>query len=121
MGLTSILSIYMLSLQWVEEIRVDLTALQTGRAVLADAGILTDKNNDPILPGPSNLDAVAKGWLNDYFVVRRIDAADVVNLPKGAGKYVTVHIQVYYGGDDQDGVLAHDFYFDQIIPGEYNP
>ena len=118
-GLTAVVSIYMVSLQWIEEIRVDLTALQTGRAVLADAGILTDRDHARL--NHSNKDAEAKGWLNDYYVVRTTEEVVRPNFPVSAGTYLHVRIQVYFGGTDEDGILAHDFTCDQIMLEEYNP
>ena len=41
-GITAVVSVYMVSLGWAGEIRVDLTALQTARIVMIDAGVLTD-------------------------------------------------------------------------------
>lgn len=118
-GLTAIVSVYMVSLQWIEEIRVDLTALQTGRAALADASLLMDENN--IRLGHSNTDNEAKGWLNDYYVVRTVETPSYPNFPGSAGEYLRVRIQVFFGGTDEDGVMAHDFYSDQIMPAEYKP
>lgn len=118
-GLTAIVSVYMVSLQWIEEIRVDLTALQTGRVVLADAGVLMDDNNDR--KGLSNLEPEAKGWVNDYFVVRTVETPPYPLFDSTAGKYLRVRIQVFYGGTDEDGLLAHDFTSEQIVPKEYNP
>ena len=116
-GLTAVVAVYMISLTWIEEIRVDMTALQTGRIVLASADVLTDKDNDPA--GYNNLDTVAKGWVNDYFVVRTVEEPSYPNFDKTVGTYLRVRIQVYYGGTEEDGLLAHDFYCDQIMPPEY--
>jgi type II secretory pathway pseudopilin PulG len=116
-GLTAIVAVYMVSLSWIEEIRVDLTALQTGRMVLADAGVLSDKDDVP--SGYSNLDATAKGWVNDYFVVRTVEKPSYPNFDSTVGTYLRVQIQVYFGGTDEDGLLAHDFYCEQIMPSEY--
>lgn len=118
-GLTSVVSIYMVSLTWIEEIRVDLTALQSGRIALVDAGSLRGHDGSPLHQG--NLDAVAKGWLNDYYIVRTVTRPSDVEHPSSAGTYVRVRIQVYYGGSDNEGLLAHDFMCDQIIPVEYGP
>ncbi len=118
-GLTAVISIYMVSLQWVEEIRVDLTAMQTGRIVLADAGVLMDKDDNRL--GLKNTDPEAKGWLNDYFILRTVTTPAISHFDSSAGRYVTVRIRVYHGGTDQDGVLAHDFHCDQIILKDYNP
>ncbi|NRA39624.1 MAG: type II secretion system protein [Planctomycetes bacterium] len=124
-GLTGIISVYMVSLSWAEEIRVDLTALQTARIVLADATILTDENDLP--QNFDNRDTEAKGWVNDYFAVRTFDEAESVDLPGAgngvgsAGEYVKVRVQVYYGGNDEDGLLAHELFCHQIILPEYKP
>ncbi len=117
-GLTAIISIYMVSLQWVEEIRIDLTALQTGRIALADAGVLMDKDNNRL--GQKNTDTTSKGWINDYYIVRSVETPSYPNFPGSAGKYLRVTIQVYYGGTEEDGLLAHEFSVDQIMPKEYN-
>lgn len=116
-GLTAIVAVYMVSLQWIEEIRVDLTALQTGRIVLADAGVLADEDGTAL--GLSNLDTEAKGWVNDYYVVRSVEKPSYPNFDATAGTYLRVRIQVYYGGNDEDGLLSHDFYCEQIMPPEY--
>ncbi len=118
-GLTSVISIYMVSLTWIEEIRVDLTALQSGRIALVDAGALRAADNKPL--NQSNLDIQAKGWLNDYYIVRTVKRPTHIIHPLSAGTYITVRIQVYYGGTDEDGLLAHDFSCDQIIPAGYAP
>ena len=118
-GLTAIVSVYMVSLNWAEEIRVDLTALQTARVVLADAGVLTNK--DDTNAGCDNPDTEAKGWVNDYFMLRSYDPALTTTLPNDAGDYVQVRVQVYYGGDNTDGQLAHELYCHQIILKAYNP
>ncbi len=118
-GLTAVVSVYMVALGWSEEIRVDLTALQTGRIVLADAGVLADKNDVPL--GLTNKDSTAKGWVNDYFVVRSFNPAETTTLPNGAGDYTEVRVQVYYGGNDSDGKLAHQLFCHQVILPEYNP
>ena len=116
-GLTAVISIYMVSLTWIEDIRVDLTALQSGRVALVDAGALRSKENVPLNKG--NLDLVAKGWLNDYYIVRTVKQPTDKVHPATAGTYVTVRIQVYFGGTDEDGLLAHDFSCDQIVPAGY--
>lgn len=118
-GLTAVVSVYMLSLKWAEEIRIDLTALQSGRVVLFDAGIL--RNEDYTSAGYTNRDERAEGYVNDYYVVRTFDKSAAVTLPGGMGEYVPVHIQVFYGGDDQDGMLAHELFCTQIIHQEYSP
>ncbi|NRA36989.1 MAG: type II secretion system protein [Planctomycetes bacterium] len=120
-GLTAVISIYMVSFQWIEEIRVDLTALQTGRVIMVDAGLLMDENDARL--EKSNLDASAKGWINDYYVVRTVETQTVPGFTASdkAGTYITVRIQVYYGGTDEDGLLSHDFSCDQIIPYGYVP
>ncbi len=116
-GLTAVVSVYMLSLKWAEEIRIDLTALQSGRIALFDAGVLMKKDFSPA--GFTNNDSVAKGYVNDYFIVRSFD--NEVNLPTGMGKYVDVHVKVYYGGNDEDGTLAHEIFAQQIVHADYNP
>lgn len=116
-GLTAVVSVYMLALGWTEEIRINLTALKTGRAVLADAGILMDENRNPL--NKSNRDTEAKGWVNNYFVVRKYDDSKSFNLAKNAGKYVEVEIQVYAGGNDDDGLLVHEIFCHQILPSGY--
>ncbi len=118
-GLTAVVSVYMVSLNWAEEIRVDLTALQTARVVIADAGVITNKDDSNA--GCSNRDTEAKGWVNDYYVVRRYDPALVTTLPNNAGDYVRVRVQVYYGGDDKDGQLAHELFCHQILLKAYTP
>ncbi len=116
-GLTAIVSVYMISLSWIEEIRIELTALQTGRIVLADASVLRNRDDTPA--GCSNLDETAKGWVNDYFVVRTVEKPSYPDFDSAVGTYLRVRIQVYFGGDDEDGLLAHDFYSEQIMPAEY--
>ena len=116
-GLTSVVSLYMVSLSWIEEIRVDLTALQSGRIALVDAGALHGSDGTALNQG--NLDAEASGWLNDYYIVRTVTRPPEVEHPSSARTYVRVRIQVYYGGSESDGLLAHDFSCDQIIPVEY--
>ncbi len=116
-GLTAVVSVYMLALSWTEEIRVNLTALKTGRAALADAGILMDKKRNPL--DLSNSDAEAKGWANNYFIVRTIDTSKSVTLDNDAGTYVEVKVEVYSGGDDTDGLLVHQIFCHQILPKGY--
>ena len=116
-GLTAVVSVYMLALGWTEEIRVNLTALKTGRAVLADAGILMDENRKPL--NKSNRDTEAKGWVNNYFIVRKYDDSKSVSLGNNAGKYVEVEVQVFSGGDDNDGLLVHEIYCHQVLPSRY--
>ena len=116
-GLTAIVSVYMLALSWTEEIRVNLTALKTGRAVLADAGILMDEQRNSL--GFSNGDAEAKGWANNYFIVRTIDTSKSVALENDAGTYVNVKVEVYSGGNDSDGLLVHQIFCHQILPKGY--
>ena len=118
-GLTAVVSVYMVSLNWAEEIRVDLTALQTARVVMADAGVLTNK--DDTNAGYSNRDTTAMGWVNDYFVLRSYDPAQTTVLPNNGGNYVHVKVQVYYGGDNTDGQLAHELYCHQILLTAYKP
>ncbi len=121
-GLTAVVSVYMLSLSWAEEIRIDLTALQSGRAALYDAGILlTDADASA---GYDNNDDVASGYVNDYYIVRTYDDATKVNVPDVTDKlglYVEVHVKVYYGGNDQDGELVQELFSHQIIHTEYDP
>ncbi len=116
-GLTAIVSVYMISLTWIEEIRIELTALQTGRVVLSDAGVLKDKQGS--FKNASNLDATASGWVNDYFVVRTVEKPSYPKFDSSVGTYLRVRIQVYFGGNDEDGLLVHDFYSEQIMPAEY--
>ncbi len=118
-GLTAVVSVYMLSLKWAEEIRVDLTALQSGRIALSDAGILLDKDDNSA--NHSNRDEIARGYVNDYFVVRSYDKSESVALPNKMGEYTAVSVKVYYGGDDTDGVLAHEIFCHYIIPESYKP
>ena len=116
-GLTAVVSVYILALSWTEEIRVNLTALKTGRAVLADAGILMDKNRNPL--DLSNRDEEAKGWANNYFMVRSYDPSESIALDNDAGLYIKVKVEVYTGGDDTDGLLVHQIFCHQILPREY--
>lgn len=118
-GITAVVTVYMVSLKWAESIRVDLTALQTGRVVLFDAGIISDKDGTP--SGLSNRDELSKGYVNDYFVVRSYDKSKAIALPPGMGDYVQVRVQVFYGGTDADGKLAHEVFCSQIIPKSYLP
>lgn len=118
-GLTAVISVYMVSLGWAEEIRVDLTALQTARIVMADAAVLTDDKDVPA--GYTNRDPEARGWINDYYVVRSFDPAAVETLPHNGGDYVKLEVKVYYGGDDSDGMLAHRLFCHQVLLKEYNP
>ena len=118
-GLTSIVSVYMLTLSWVDEIRINLTALKTGRIVLYDAGVLMDDEGTRLTF--NNLDAEAKGWVNNYFVVRTVDVASQQTLPNNAGSYVDVHVTVYAGGNDDDGTLTHEIFSKQFVNGDYGP
>ena len=118
-GLTAVVSVYMVSLKWAEEIRVDLTALQSGRIALFDAAVLLNKDDSPA--SFTNRDTVAKGYVNDYFIVRSYDKSASVILPNKMGEYTKVSVKVYYGGDDTDGVIAHEVFCDYIIPEAYKP
>ena len=118
-GLTAVVVVYMVTLRWAEEIRIDLTALQSGRAVLRDCSILRNKNDEPLLL--NNRDEDAKGWINGYYFVRHYSAADGISLPDNYGLYVDVVVNVYYGGTEVDGRLVHQICARQIIPGEYLP
>ena len=82
-GLTAVVSVYMLSLKWAEEIRVDLTAMQSGRVALFDAGVLLDKDDNPA--NFNNRDELAKGYVNDYFIVRSYDKSQSVTLSNKMG------------------------------------
>lgn len=118
-GLTAVVSVYMVALSWVSEIRIDLTALQTARIVMVDAGVLTDESD--VSAGFNNRSVKASGWVNDYFVVRTYDPAQAVSLPNNGGDYVKVVVKVYAGGDENDGALAQHLFCHQIIPKEYLP
>ena len=118
-GLTAVVSLYMVSLKWAEEIRIDLTALQSGRMALTDANIIL--NYDYTYSDHKNNDAVAKGYVNDYFIVRKYDTSKAVSLPNNLGQYGPVVVEVYYGGTDEDGRLVHELHGTQIIHKDYNP
>ena len=118
-GLTAVVSIYLVAITWIEEIRIDLTAMQTGRAVLADAGILMDDKNIPL--NLNNRSEEAKGWVNDYYVVRTYDKMAATILPNDAGLYVQVQVHIYTGGNQLDGHLAAVLSCKQILLKEYHP
>lgn len=118
-GLTAVVSVYMVALSWVSEIRVDLTALQTARIVMVDAGVLTDE--DDVNAGFNNRDVKASGWVNDYFVVRSYDPSRTITLPNGGGDYVETVVKVFAGGNENDGALVQQLCCHQIIPLEYMP
>jgi type II secretory pathway pseudopilin PulG len=118
-GLTAVVTVYMVSLKWAEEIRVDLTALQTARVALYDAGVLLNDDDTPT--SFSNRDEEAKGWMNDYYVVRTYDKSEAINLPNNGGLYTHVRVKIYYGGNDKDGQLAHEMVSHYIIPKAYLP
>ncbi len=118
-GLTAVIVVYMVTLRWAEEVRIDLTALQSGRAALHDCSILRNYQGQPLLL--DNRDAEAKGWLNNYYIVRNCFLSDGITLPDNYGLYVDVVVKVYYGGTDEDGRLVHQLHSQQIIPGEYAP
>ena len=118
-GLTAVVSLYMVSLKWAEEIRIDLTALQSGRMALNDAGVLM--NDDYSYCGHSNADAEAKGYVNDYYIVRSYDKSKISTLPNNAGEFGPVVVRVFYGGNDEDGLLVHELHSTQIIHRDYKP
>ena len=118
-GLTAIVSVYMVSLGWASEIRIDLTALQTARIVIADAGVLADE--DGVALGHTNRTSEASGWVNDYYVVRTFDVTETETLPNNGGDYIKVQVQVYFGGDANDGTLVQRLFSHQIVLKEYNP
>lgn len=118
-GLTAVTVIYMVTLRWAEEVRIDLTALQSGRAVLDDASILKDRDDKPL--AFTNLSPEAKGWNNDYFCIRSYDAAKAVTLPDKCGVFVDVRVEVYFGGDDKDGRKVHQLRKYMIVPESYTP
>lgn len=118
-GLTAVIVVYMVTLRWAEEVRIDLTALQSGRAVLRDCSILRDKQDQALLL--NNREPEAKGWVNNYYFVRSYSLADAIVLPDNYGLYVDVVVKVYYGGTEVDGRLVHQLCSHQIIPGAYLP
>lgn len=117
LGMATVMTVFMTSLRWAEEVKLDLTALQAGRIALYDAGVLYDNNLQPL--NFKNDVAEAKGWLNTYYIVRSIDAARTVNIIKKGGDFVHVDVKVYYGGDDATGELVHHLQMQQIIPDGY--
>ena len=112
-GITASTRVYTLILKWSEEVRVDMTALETGRTALYNAAVLTDRQGN--VKSHKNDDVQAAGWLNVYYVVREIDETKTKILPDEYGKYVHISIRVYYGGDDTDGALVHSLESREII------
>lgn len=119
-GLTAILVVYLTSLRWAEEIRIDMTSLHTARAAIYDAGVLADENDVSL--GLTNTDSPAEGWVNGYYIIRTYteepwSSAGLSSL----GKYVDVNVKVYYGGDNLRGRLVQDVYCEQFLLSGYNP
>ena len=116
-GLTAVVSTFLMALDWSSQVRIDLTALQSGRIAITDATLLTDHNDVPLTH--RNDDEEAKGWLNGYFIVRNCDPSEIELLPNNGGQYLTIRIKVYYGGDDEDGRLVQELIGRQILPMSY--
>ncbi|NRA37423.1 MAG: hypothetical protein HRU15_04740 [Planctomycetes bacterium] len=114
-GITAVIAVYLTALKWAEEIRVDLTAMHSGKACLFDASLLFDGSNSPA----RNDDAIASGWVNDYFIYRTVDTGNAINIINNGGKFSEVTVQVYYGGNNTDGRLIHSITVPQILPSTY--
>ncbi len=118
-GLTAILIVYLTSLRWAEEIRIDLTSLHSARAAIYDAGVLTDEFD--VSAGFDNSDTPASGYVNDYYIVRTYTEDPFATGLATAGTYVDVEVKVYYGGTDLTGRLVQTINCSQIIHSDYNP
>ena len=116
-GLTAVVSTFLMALDWSSQVRIDLTALQAGRIAISDATLLVDRNENPL--SFRNDAEEAKGWLNNYFIVRTCDPSERELLPNNGGTYQLVRIEVYYGGDDEDGTLVQHLTGRQILPPGY--
>lgn len=116
-GLTAVVSTYLLALDWSSQVRIDLTALQAGRIAIADATLLTDEDDNML--SFRNDDELAQGWLNNYYIIRTCNPSDVELLPNNGGKYITVRVKIYYGGDEEDGRLVHHLIGRQILANGY--
>ena len=73
------------------------------------------------MQGFTNRDAHAAGWINDYYAVRTFDPSETVTLPNSSGAYTKVEVQVYFGGNSDDGTLEHRLFCHQILLEEYKP
>ncbi len=117
LGMATVMTVFMTSLRWAEEVKLDLTALQAGRIALYDAGVLHDQTNTPL--GFKNDEAEVKGWLNTYYIVRTVPTTRKHTINQKGGDFVEVAVKVYYGGDDTTGELVHHLIMQQIIPDGY--
>ena len=118
-GLTAILVVYLTSLRWAEEIRIDMTSLHMARAAVYDAGVLTDK--DDVGKGYDNSDTPAEGYVNDYYVVRTFVEDPLPGMVSSIGRYVTVNVEVFYGGDKDTGRPVQNIECDQFLLSGYKP
>lgn len=118
-GLTAVISLYMVSLKWAEEIRINQTALRSGQVAVFDATVLLDEDFNNA--GHINTDLVARGYVNDYYIIRTIDSGKSVALPNSMGIYVPILVQVYFGGNEDDGQLVAELNCTQIIHEDYAP
>lgn len=118
-GLTAILVVYLTALRWAEEIRIDMTSLHSARAVIYDAGILTDEND--INLNMKNSDTPVEGFINDYYVVRSFTDEGLDPKLSSIGQYVKINVKVYYGGNQLTGQLVQDINCSQFLLAGYNP
>ena len=118
-GLTAILLVYLTSLRWAEEVRIDLTGLHSARGALYNASHLTDAKGVPL--GCKNTDVVAEGWVNDYYVVRASQKKAMPVEMNSLGEYYEVRVQLYYGGNQDDGRLVQELGTDILVPAGYAP
>lgn len=118
-GLTAILIVYLTSLRWAEEIRIDLTSLHSARAAIFDAAMLTDESNVSL--GFTNTDAMAEGWMNDYYIVRTASPQVIDPGLSAVGSYYEIKVQVYYGGNSDTGRFVQELNSEQFVPSGYAP
>ena len=104
-GLTAILSMIYMGLDWGKDIRNKTLAIETLRTVMEDAAIIDDtKDND---------DAEVRGYVNGFYVIRRVSAGldqhgNLIN-PSFDGDFRDVRVELYAGvlpgKDESTGTL----------------
>ena len=106
-GSMACMAMFITGLRWSTEAKINATAAVTAQAVSETPQVL---NRDPRNSGPYTYTSDCEGWINNYFVVRKISNLVTINdrsaSPTG-GYNCTVDVDVFHGGTKDDGELVY--------------